>query len=261
MHILQLHLALILSLQFFRKGSRHLIAHGIRNNDKYSGIHIFDTGAIEVLLPGNFQYLSVLCQFIGAHIRPVTSQFAQEPMRIQPLYLVHNVLEQIIQQHIGGFQASLEAELELPVITIHPVIIVGVVLPYITSLCRVETGRVFFEELLHIRHLQDSLIEVGKLLIPDTGAALSHNFRDDIRINDLIADFCHQLCQYDFIDARETLGIHQIFQCQLAEPLRQAGFFLYITGDFIKLMIILTPQPVRHKVIAVCLMGKGQESF
>ena len=182
-------------------------------------------------------------------------------MRIKPLYLVHNVFEQIIQQHIGGFQASLEAELELPIIAIHPVIIVGVVLPYLTSLCRVETGRVFFEELLHIRHLQDSLIEVGKLLIPDTGAALFHYSRNDIRINDLIADSCHQLCQNDFIDARKTLGIHQIFQCQLAEPLRQVGFFLHITSDFIKLMIILTPQPVRNKVIAICLMGKGQESF
>lgn len=48
---------------------------------------------------------------------------------------------------------------------------------------------------------------------------------------------------------------------QLAEPLRQVGFFLHITGDLIKLMIILAPQPVRHKVIAVCLMGKRQRSF
>ena len=92
-------------------------------------------------------------------------------MGIKPFHLIYNVLEQIIQQKIGGFQTSLEAKVELPVIAIHLIIIFRIVLPDFTSLCQMESGRMFFEELLHLRYLQNTIIEVGKAFIPSAGTA------------------------------------------------------------------------------------------
>ena len=158
----------------------------------------------------DFHDFPIFSQFLRTDIRPVIPKFAQEPVGIQPFHLVYNVLEQIIQQKIGGFQTSLETKVELPVITIHLIIIFRIVLPDFTSLCQMKPGRMFLEELLHLRHLQNTIIEVGKAFIPGTGTTFFHYFCNHICINDLITDFRHQLCQNDFIDTRETFRIHQI---------------------------------------------------
>ena len=178
LHILELHLALILSLQFFRKGSRHFIPHRIRNNHKHSGICIFHTAAVEIFLMRDFHDFPIFSQFLRTDIRPVIPKFAQEPVGIQPFHLVYNVLKQIIQQDIGGFQTSLEAKVKLPVIAIHLIIIFRIVLPDFTRLCQMKSGRMFFEELLHLRHLQNTIVEVGKAFIPGTGTAFFHYFRN-----------------------------------------------------------------------------------
>ena len=67
-----------------------------------------------------------------------------------------------------------------------------------------------FEELLHVGHLQQTLVEIAEVLVPDTGATFFHRLCDHIHINDMVTDLRHQLAQDDLVDARETLRCRQI---------------------------------------------------
>ena len=79
-------------------------------------------------------------------------------MRIQPLYLVHHLLEQVIQQRVGFLQAALETQMEQSVICIHPVIVRGILLPNPMRFNGMETGRVLCKERLHIGNLKQALV-------------------------------------------------------------------------------------------------------
>ena len=82
-----------------------------------------------------------------------------------------------------------------------------------------ESGRMFLKEALHIRHLQDTVIEIFKWLIPCTGSPLLNSGSNGIHINNMVADLCHQLCQNHFVDTWEAFGSCQIIHCQLLKTL------------------------------------------
>ena len=149
-------------------------------------------------------------------------------MRIESFHFVDNVLEQIIQQNIGSLQALLEAQMEQSVIGIHLIVAFRVFFPDTFCFCGMETGGMFLEETLHIRHLQDTVIKVLKRLIPCASSPLFNGRSYGIHINDMVADLCHQLCQNHFVDARKTLGSCQIVHRQLFKPLMQMGLIFNI---------------------------------
>ena len=149
-------------------------------------------------------------------------------MRIESFHFIDNVLEQIVKQDIGSLQALLEAQMEQTVIGIHLIVAFRVFFPDAFCFSGMESSRMFLEEVLHIRHLQDTVIEILKRLIPCTGSPLFYGGSNRVHINDMVADLCHQLCQNHFIDTRETFGSCQIVHCQLLKPLMQTGFILNI---------------------------------
>ena len=115
-------------------------------------------------------------------------------MRIESFHFIDNVLEQIVKQDIGNSQALLEAQMEQTVIGIHLIVAFRVFFPDAFCFCGMESGRVFLEEALHICHLQDTIIEILKRLIPRAGSPLFNGRCDRIHINDMVADLYHQLC-------------------------------------------------------------------
>ena len=118
--------------------------------------------------------------------------------------------------------------MEQTVIGIHLIVAFRVFFPDAFRFGGMESGRVFLEEALHIRHLQDTVIEILKRLIPRTGSSLFNGGSNRIHINDMVADLCHQLCQNHFVDAREALSSCQIVHHQLFKPLMQTGFIFNI---------------------------------
>ena len=149
-------------------------------------------------------------------------------MRIESFHFINNVLEQIIQQNIGSLQTLLEAQVEQAVVGIHLIIAFRIFFPDTFCFCGMESGRVFLEEALHICHLQDTIIEILKRLIPRTGSSLFNGGSNRIHINDMVADLCHQLCQNHFVDAWKALSSCQIANRQLFKPLMQSGFIFNI---------------------------------
>lgn len=98
------HLALYFPLKGLCKRGSNFIAEGVRHDYKnpiLTGPHLLD---IEIGLLGHLQDMAVLFQVFRAGIRPVLAQLAEEPMGVQPLYLVHHLLEQIIQQRMDSFR-------------------------------------------------------------------------------------------------------------------------------------------------------------
>ena len=203
----------------------------------------------------------MLCHLISTYIRPVFAEASQKPVGVQPLYLIYNMLEQVVQFDIGGFQTSLEAQMEQSIIGVHPVIVLRIFFPDLLCVRGMEPCGVLFEELLHVGHLQQTLVEIAEVLVPDTGAAFFHRLCDHIHINDMVTDLRHQLAQDNLVDARETLRCRQIINRQFFQPLRQMCFIFHIAGHVIKLLQIITVQPLRHQLVAVRLMRNGKELF
>ena len=181
-------------------------------------------------------------------------------MRIKSFHFINNVLEQIVQQNIGSLQALLETQVEQTVVSVHLIIAFGVFLPDALCFCGMESGRVFLEEVLHICNLQNTIIKILKRLIPCTGSTFLHRSRNGIHINDMVADFGHQLCQNHFIDAREALCTNQIVNRQFFKPLTQTCFIFHISCHIIKLPNIVTMKPFRNEIVAIRLMRHGNKS-
>ena len=222
------HLALHFPLKVLCQRGGHFIPEGIRHNYKdpiLTGPHLL---GIEIGLLGHLQDMAVPFQDFGASIRPALAQLAEEPMSVQPLYLVHHLLEQIIQQRMGLLQAALEAQMEQPVIGVHPVVIRGIFPPDAVRLHRVETGGVLRKERLHISHLEQALVVTGDALVPRHGAAFFHHKADRLHLDDVVADLFHQAGQDALVNAGEAGGIHQIGHRQLGETLGQMCFLLHI---------------------------------
>ena len=118
----------------------------------------------------------------------------------------------------------------------------------------------FFKEALHICHLQNAIIKVLKRLIPRTGSSFFYRRCNRFYINNMITDFCHQLCQNDFIDARETLCSCQVVYRQLFKPLMQTRFLFHIPRHIIKLLDVIAVEPFGNKIITVCLMRHGNKA-
>ena len=201
--------------------------------------------------------MPVLFQIFGAGRGPVLPQPIQEPMGIQALHLFCHTLEQVIQVGVGLFQAALEAKMELPVGLIHPVVIRSVFFPDRLGVHRMEPCRMFQIKGLHICHLNQALIVTGHPAIPGRGAAFFRCIPDFVHRNDLVPNFLHQGGQNAFVNAREALGVRQIVHRQAGKALAQPGFCLSIAGQFVQLGLVVAVEPVRHKVIAVSLMGCG----
>ena len=128
--------------------------------------------------------------------------------------------------------------MEQTVVSVHLIIAFGVFLPDSLCFCGMESGRVFLEEALHICNLQNTVIKILKWLIPCTGSTFLHRPRNGIHINDMVADFGHQLCQNHFVDAWEALCTNQIVNRQFFKPLMQTCFIFHISCHIIKLLNI-----------------------
>ena len=150
--------------------------------------------------------------------------------------------------------------MEQTVIGIHLVIAFRVFFPDTLCFCGMESGRVFLEKALHIRHLQDTVIEILKRLIPRTGSPLFNGRSNRIHVNNMVADFCHQLCQNHFVDARKALSSCQIVHGQLFKTLMQTYFILNIPSHIIQLLNVLTMKPFRNEIITICLMRHGNKT-
>ena len=149
--------------------------------------------------------------------------------------------------------------MEQTVIGIHLIVAFRVFFPDAFCFCGMEPGRMLLKEALHICHLQDTVIEIFKRLVPCTGSPLFNGRSNRIHINDMVTDLCHQLGQNRLVDAREALCRCQIVHCQLFKSLMKAGFLLNISSYIIKLLNILAMKPFGDKIIAVCLMRHGNE--
>ena len=115
-------------------------------------------------------------------------------------------------------------------------------------------------ELLHVRNFQNALIEVLYSLIPEHCSALLRGLLDDIHINRMIDDICHQLFQNALINAREDFCLGKLFNRKLTEPCRKAQFILGLSCNTIKLSRLIRMHPLRHEIVAVALMRDGDKT-
>ena len=112
-------------------------------------------------------------------------------MCIESFHFINNVLKQIIQQNIGSLQTLLKTKMEQTVICVHLIVALSIFFPDTFRFCGMESGRMFLKEALHIRHLQDTVIEIFKWLIPYTSSPFFNGIRNGIHINDMVTDLCH----------------------------------------------------------------------
>ena len=124
-----------------------------------------------------------------------------------------------------------------------------------------KSSRMFLKETLHICHLQNTVIEIFKRLIPCTSSSLFNGWSNRIHINDMVAYLCHQFCQNHFVDTWEAFRSHQIIHSQLFKSLMQTGFILNITCYIIQLLLVFTVKPFRNKIVAICLVWHGNKSI
>ena len=175
-------------------------------------------------------------------------------MGIKSFHLINNVFEQIIQHNVGSLQTLLEAHVEQTVIGIHLIVAFRIFFPDAFCFCGMKSSRMFLKEALHICHLQNTVIEIFKRLIPCTSSSLFNGWSNRIHINDMVAYLCHQFCQNHFVDTWEAFRSHQIIHSQLFKSLMQTGFILNITCYIIQLLLVFTVKPFRNKIVAICLM-------
>ena len=219
-HAVQRYLALRFPLELLGKLRGHLIAEGVGDDDKDAVVVGLDLGVVEIHLLRHFQNPAILRKILRRRVRPVLSKLTEEPVGVQALHLFHDVLEQIIQQGVGDLQTTLEAEVELPVVAVHTIIVRRVLLPNPMRLHGVEPGGVLQKERLHIGDLQQPFIIAGYAVVPDHRPPLFHGGLDGVHLNDLVADLLHQRRQDALVDAGEHFGVRQVFNGQLRETLR-----------------------------------------
>ena len=193
LNTVQRDLALGFTTELLSKRCCHLIAQRIGDNDIHSAITGCHPAAVELLLLIDFQNASILGKLILANICPVGSQLIQEPAVVQAFYFLHHMFEQVIQHFVGNGQTAIKTQMELTIVGVHLIVIGYVGVPNIPRLCQMETGGMVMEEYLHVRHLKKSFIIAGNRIVPRHRPALFHNGRDDIRLNDMVANILHQV--------------------------------------------------------------------
>ena len=169
-----------------------------------------DSVAVEIALTRYFQNPSVIPQLFGADVRPVSSEFSEEPAAIQALDLLHDGSKQVGQFGMIGFQTRGIRLVKLPVIGIHDVIGGGVFLPDLLRQGVVESGGMGLVKRLHIGKLQNAFIEMLQRLVPCAGAPLFHGLCNDVHVNQMVADVLHQLDKNHLVNAGEHLGAEQV---------------------------------------------------
>ena len=178
LHTRQGDICLRFPLQLLGQGRRHLIAHGVGDDDVDLGIGRRDLRPIEFRLLRHFQNPAILPQIIRTGIRPVGAQLPQEPVDVQPFHLILDQAEAVGQLHVIALEAVRVAHMELPIIGVHAVVFLGVFLPDLVRLHCMEAGGVRLEERLHQGNLQDALVVVHHIVVPHAGAALFHGSGD-----------------------------------------------------------------------------------
>ena len=178
LHTRQGDICLRFPLQLLGQGRRHLIAHGVGDDDVDLGIGRRDLRPIEFRLLRHFQNPAILPQIIRTGIRPVGAQLPQEPVDVQPFHLILDQAEAVGQLHVIALEAVRVAHMELPIIGVHAVVFLGVFLPDLVRLHCMEAGGVRLEEHLHQGNLQDALVVVHHIVVPHAGAALFHGSGD-----------------------------------------------------------------------------------
>ena len=103
--------------------------------------------------------------------------------------------------------------MKLPIIGIHPVVVLGVLLPDFCGFNRMEARLMLTPEHVHIAQLRNAVVVAGEVLIPSHTATLIDDGNDHIRLHNAVDDLIHHLRQDDFMNAREALRIGKIGDC------------------------------------------------
>ena len=161
---------------------------------------------------------------------------------------------------VSDYQALSKCQVILTIVSIHMVVIFGILFPDISCFHSMKSCRVFQEECLHLCHLKNTLVVAFHLIVPCQSSALLDRICDHIHIDNMIAYLRHDLSQDAFIDTRKYLCAYQIIQRHLLKAFSENKFFFHVSQDFNELLSILSCNPLRHEIIAPCLMRCGNKA-
>lgn len=215
----ELDLARDVALELLCERRGDFVAHGVRDDDEDAARERRNLVAVERLLLGHFLYLAVGCEVMGAVLRPILAEICEIAFGIRGLDNLRELLVAVVEsRRQGGLEELGERSMELPVVGVHAVVVARVGVPDLLRARQVEACCVAAQEVHHVASLDEGVVAVFVLLVPEGRPAALDDLHERIRVQEVVDGILQEFRQDDGIDAGEEVKAAELAEREVLQP-------------------------------------------